>query len=63
MTSMLSLLPFRAQLFDLAVSFLPGLNAQEIGVLFGALKPALKVGSSCGFASALLAARCRKFIN
>ncbi|KAL3363467.1 hypothetical protein AABB24_012642 [Solanum stoloniferum] len=32
----------RAQLFDLAVSFLPGLNAQEIGVLFGALKPALK---------------------
>lgn len=32
----------RAQLFDLAVSFLPGLNAQEIGVLFGALVPALK---------------------
>ncbi|XP_060189622.1 uncharacterized protein LOC132618605 [Lycium barbarum] len=32
----------RAQLFDLAVSFLPGLNAQEIGVLFDALKSALK---------------------
>ncbi|MCE3050388.1 hypothetical protein HAX54_047111 [Datura stramonium] len=32
----------RAQLFDLAVSFLPGLYAQEIEVMFHALKHALK---------------------
>ncbi|BFG39488.1 hypothetical protein CerSpe_257610 [Prunus speciosa] len=32
----------RAQLFDLAVSFLPGLNAEEVDVLFGRIKPALQ---------------------
>ncbi|MCE3049221.1 hypothetical protein HAX54_044413 [Datura stramonium] len=32
----------RAQLFDLAVSFLPGLYAQEIDVMFHAIKHALK---------------------
>ncbi|XP_008242162.1 PREDICTED: RRP12-like protein [Prunus mume] len=32
----------RAQLFDLAVSFLPGLNAEEVDVLFGTIKPALQ---------------------
>ncbi|KAF2304163.1 hypothetical protein GH714_028179 [Hevea brasiliensis] len=32
----------RAQLFDLAVSLLPGLDGQEIGVLFSAVKPALQ---------------------
>lgn len=33
----------RAQLFDLAVSLLPGLNAKEIDLLFVAVKPALRV--------------------
>lgn len=32
----------RAQLFDLAVAFLPGLDASEIDLLFIAVKPALK---------------------
>ncbi|KAL6220887.1 hypothetical protein ACLB2K_008640 [Fragaria x ananassa] len=32
----------RALLFDLAVSFLPGLNAEEVDVLFNAIKPALQ---------------------
>jgi ribosomal RNA-processing protein 12 len=32
----------RAQLFDLAASLLPGLNAQQVDVLFVAIKPALK---------------------
>lgn len=32
----------RAQLFDLAVSFLPGLNAKEIELLFVAVEPALQ---------------------
>eukprot|EP00257_Ricinus_communis_P015111 XP_015572954.1 RRP12-like protein [Ricinus communis] len=32
----------RARLFDLAVSVLPGLDVEEIGVLFSALKPALQ---------------------
>lgn len=34
---------YRARLFDLAVSLLPGLDGQEIGVLFSAVKPALQV--------------------
>ena len=33
----------RAQLFDLAVSLLPGLDAKEIDLLFVAIKPALRV--------------------
>ncbi|GFP87210.1 rrp12-like protein [Phtheirospermum japonicum] len=37
-----SLSTARAQLFDLAVSLLPGLNSKEIDLLFIALKPALK---------------------
>ncbi|PHT75835.1 hypothetical protein T459_19357 [Capsicum annuum] len=32
----------RAQLFDLAVSLLPGLDAKELGQLFDEIKPALK---------------------
>ncbi|ONH97380.1 hypothetical protein PRUPE_7G186700 [Prunus persica] len=32
----------RAQLFDLAVSFLPGLNAEEVDLLFGRIKLALQ---------------------
>ncbi|PRQ47070.1 hypothetical protein RchiOBHm_Chr2g0095731 [Rosa chinensis] len=32
----------RALLFDLSVSFLPGLNADEVDVLFNAIKPALQ---------------------
>lgn len=34
---------YRAQLFDLAVSLLPGLDAKEIDLLFIAIQPALKV--------------------
>lgn len=37
-----SLALVRAQLFDLAVSLLPGLNAKEIDLLFVAIKPALR---------------------
>ncbi|RVW44253.1 RRP12-like protein [Vitis vinifera] len=37
-----SLALVRAQLFDLAVSLLPGLNAKEIDLLFVATKPALR---------------------
>ena len=33
----------RAQLFDLAVALLPGLDAKEIDLLFVAIGPALKV--------------------
>lgn len=33
----------RARLFDLAVSLLPGLSDEEIGVLFSAIMPALQV--------------------
>lgn len=34
---------YRAQLFDLAVSLLPGLDPKEIDLLFVATEPALKV--------------------
>lgn len=34
---------YRAQLFDLAVSLLPGLDHKEIDLLFVATEPALKV--------------------
>ncbi|KAF5726106.1 RRP12-like protein [Tripterygium wilfordii] len=37
-----SLLLLRARLFDLAVSLLPGLNAEEIELLFKAINPALQ---------------------
>ena len=33
----------RAQLLDLAVSLLPGLDAEDIALLFEAIKPALQV--------------------
>lgn len=36
----------RAQLFDLAVSLLPGLDAKEIDLLFVAMEPGLKVNVS-----------------
>ncbi|XP_050216515.1 uncharacterized protein LOC126667567 [Mercurialis annua] len=39
-----SLLLERARLFDLAVSLLPGLDVEHIGVLFSAVTPALKDG-------------------
>lgn len=42
-------LNFRALLFDLAVSFLPGLNADEVDVLFNAIKPALQVWNPFSF--------------
>ena len=34
---------YRAQLFDLAVSLLPGLDPKETDLLFVAIEPALKV--------------------
>lgn len=36
----------RAQLFDLAVSLLPGIGPQETDVLFTAIRPALEVCDS-----------------
>lgn len=38
-----SFIVYRAQLFDLAVSLLPGLDSKEIDLLFVAIQPALKV--------------------